>query len=272
MTKGDQYFLGYRQAEQERLQRQAEELAHEAGWLFDQIGVHSGARVVEIGCGPRGCLDLLAERVGPTGSVVGVERSEEAVTLARQFAADHDLANVEVQNGDARASGLPASSFDLATARLVLVNVPRPEEVVAEMVALVRPGGVVAFHEADWTPHVCDPPLPAWNRLFDVLVAYSTLNGIDLFVGRRVPRMLRDAGLVDVRVNPLIHVYPPGHGRRTIFLGFAQNLRDRLLDQKLIGEGELDELLRDLKRHLDDPRTLVVSHMFFQAWGRKPER
>ena len=59
MAEVDQYFLGYRQAEQERLQRQALELAPEAQWLFDQIGVQSGARVVEIGCGPQGCLELL---------------------------------------------------------------------------------------------------------------------------------------------------------------------------------------------------------------------
>jgi len=270
VAQGDQYFLGYRRAEQERLQRQAQELAHEARSLFDQIGVRPGARVVEIGCGPRGCLDLLSERVGPTGSVVGVERSEEAVDLARRFAADHNLANVQVLNGDARASGLPRSTFDLATARLVLVNVPRPADVVAEMVGLTRPGGVVALHEADWTPHVCDPPLPAWDRLFEILVTYSTMNGIDLFVGRKVPRMLREAGLVDIRVNALIHVYPPGHGRRTIFLEFVENLRDRLLDQKLIENGELTELLGHLRRHLDDPGTLVVSHMFFQSWARKP--
>jgi len=271
MAQVDQYFLGYRQAEQERLQRQAQELAHEARWLLDQINVRIGARAIEIGCGPQGCLDLLSERVGPTGSVVGVERSDEAVNLARRFAADHHLANVEVLRCDARATGLPRDTFDLATARLVLVNVPRPEEVVAEMVALARPGGVVALHEADWTPHICDPPLPAWDRLFAILVTYSTMNSIDLFVGRRVPRMLREAGLVDIRVNPLIHVYPAGHGRRTIFPEFVENLRDRLLDQNLIEDGELGELLGDLKRHLDDPHTLVVSHMFLQVWGRKPE-
>jgi SAM-dependent methyltransferase len=272
VAQGDQYFLGYRQAEQERLQRQAQELAHEARWLLDQIGVGAGARVVEIGCGSQGCLDLLSERVGPTGSVVGVERSEDAANLARRFAADHNLPNVQVLNGDARASGLPRGTFDLATARLVLVNVPQPEEVVAEMVALTRPGGTVALHEADWISHVCDPPLPAWGRLFEIFLKYSTMNGIDLFIGRKVPRMLREAGLVDVQVNPLIHVYPPGHGRRTIFLDFVENLRDRLLDQKLIQDTELEELLKDLKRHLDDPGTLVPSGLFFQVWGRKPEQ
>ena len=272
MTEPDQYFLGYREAEQVRLQRQAQELAHEARALFDRIGVPPGARVVEIGCGPQGCLDVLAERVGPSGHVVGVERSEDAVGLARRLVADRGLANVEVLHGDARATGLRRGAFDVSTARLVLVNVPQPEEIVAEAVALVRPGGVVAFHEADWGAHVCDPPLPAWTRSLELLEAYSRSNGIDLFVGRRLPRLLREAGLRDVRVTPLIHVYPPGHGRRTIMFDFVENLSERLLAQKLIAERELDDLKSALKGHLEDPNTLVVSHLFFQAWGRTPER
>jgi SAM-dependent methyltransferase len=270
MTEPDQYFLGYRQAEQERLQRQAQELAHEARGLFDRVGLAAGERVVEIGCGPQGCLDILSELVGPLGHVVGVERSEEAVGFARQLVADRKLDNVEVLHGDARATGLPRGAFDCATARLVLVNVPQPEQIVAEAVALVRPGGVVVFHEADWGVHICDPPFDAWTRSIELLDAYSRSNGIDLFVGRRVPRLLRQAGLVDVQVHPLVHVYPPGHGRRTILLDFVENLSERLLEQKLIAERQLVELKAALKTHIEDPETLIVSHLFLQVWGRKP--
>ena len=163
MTESDQYVLGYRQAEQERLQQQAQQLAHESIWLFDQIPVARGARVVEIGCGPHGCLDLLSDRVGPAGYVVGVERSAEAVALARKLISQRNLGNVDVVEGDARSTGLPRASFDLATSRLVLVNVPQPEQIVAEATALVRPGGWVAFHEADYVSHVCDPPSGAWS-------------------------------------------------------------------------------------------------------------
>jgi ubiquinone/menaquinone biosynthesis C-methylase UbiE len=266
----DQYFLGHTSAEQERLQQQAAELAGESAWLFDQIGLSPGSRAVEIGCGPQGCLKLLSERVGPEGSVVGVELSDDAVTLARCFLADRGIGNVELRQADARATGLPRQSFDLATARLVLVNVPEPEEIVAEMVALVRPGGIVALHEADWVAHVCDPPLPAWNRLMRALEAYAEANGIDMFIGRRVVRMLETAGLLDIRTNPLIHLYGPGHSRRPIFLQFVQNLRDRISAAGVISEVELGDCIAALERHLDDPTTLVLSHVFIQAWGRKP--
>jgi len=271
MTQSDQYLLGYRDAEQARLQRQAQELAQESRAFFDRIGLSAGARAVEIGCGTHGCLDLLAERVGPSGHVIGVERSEGAVDLARRLVAEQGLANVEVLNGDARATGLPRGAFDVVTARLVLVNVPEPEQIVAEAVALVRPGGVVAFHEADWgNTRICDPPLAAWDRVMDLLDAYAEANGIDLLVGRKLPRLLRRAGLCDVEVHPLFHVYPPGHGRRTIMFDFVENLSERLVAQRLVAERELGELKAALKRHIDDPETLVTSHLFFQAWGRKP--
>lgn len=271
MPERDEYFLGYRQAEQERLQRQAQELEQEARSLLDQIGLRAGARAVEIGCGPRGCLDLLSERVGATGEVVGVERSDEAVELARKFVAENNLANVRVLHTDARQTGLPRGELDLATARLVLVNIPHPEEVVAEMAALVRPGGVVALHEVDWVANACDPPLPAWTRLNQLMIDFAAVNGNDLYIGRRLPRLLREAGLTDVQVKPLIHVPELGHGRRMLLLDLVENLRERVLSEKLIGKAELDESMASARRHLEDPHTLEIFALYFQAWGRKPK-
>jgi len=272
MGESDPYLLGYRHAEQERLERQADELAPESEWLFGQIGVRAGWRVVEIGCGPRGCLGLLSKRVGPTGTVVGVERSAEQAERARQFVAESRFANVQVLDTDARSLELPERTFDLATARLVLTNVPRPEEVLAQMVRLVRPGGFIALHEPDPTTARCDPPLSAQTRLMEILNSYAELSGIDRSIGLRVPRMLRELGLLDIRVNPLVHVYPPGHGRRMLVYEFADNARDRILERGLVAEAELAELMATLKRHLENPCTLVVSSLFLQTWGRMPER
>ena len=268
--RGPRYLLGHSKPEQRRLRRQAEELRQESNSLFDRIGLRSGGRAIDIGCGPQGVLDLLSERVGSTGLVVGIERDDKSVAAARQFAAGRALKNVKVLQGDAAAVGLPGDIFDLVHARLVLVNIPNAEAVVGEMVRLARPGGMVASHEADYLPHFCDPPLRAWDRLLEIFKTYSAANGIDLFIGRRTHRLFREAGLVNIEVNPLIHVYPHGHNRRTIFLHFLQNVRDQILDQGLITESEFSELTAELKQHLDRPDTLVVSHLFFQVWGRKP--
>jgi len=186
-----------------------------------------------------------------------VEINADSVRLARKHLADNKIRNVEVHQGDAKTTGLPRESFDLATARLVLVNVPEPERIVDEMVALVKPGGMVALHEADWGLKLCDPPLAAWDRLRGVLVDYSKLNGIDPFIAR-------------LQVNPIVHVFPVDDPRRTLLLQFAENLRNRILAQGLISEAEFKETVAAVKVHLDDPVTLVLSLLFIQAWGKKP--
>ncbi|MDM0117339.1 methyltransferase domain-containing protein [Variovorax sp. J22R133] len=272
MNESDPYLLGYRQAEQERLERQARELAHESQWIFDRIGVGEGWRVVEIGCGPRGCLGLLSERVGSTGHVVGVELSAEQAETARRFVADTHLGNVEVLGVDARATPLTAGAFDLATARLVLVNVPQPMQIVTEMVRLVRPGGFVALHEADTTFQRCEPPHAAQTRLVELLDAYAQMNGIDRSIGLKLPRMLREAGLADVGVNPIVHAYQREHSRRMLLLEFVENARSRLVDSALAAPEELDALTAALRHHLEDPATVVISSLFIQAWGRVPDR
>lgn len=265
------YFLGYRQAEQERLERQADQLGAESAELFDRIGVREGWRVVEVGCGPRGCLELLSARVGATGRVVGVERNLEQVERAREFVAAKGLANVTVLHGDARHIELEGGVFDLATARLVLVNVPQPQEIVREMVRLVRPGGMVALHEADSTTQRTDPPSAAQTRLLELLNVLAERNGIDRAIAPAVPRLLRAEEIGEIETQPRVHVYPPGHGRRMLLLEFVQNARQGLLGANLIGAEELDGLTAALAEHLENPGTLVVSSLFLQVWGKKSE-
>jgi SAM-dependent methyltransferase len=270
MLKQDFYLLGHGKAESRRLLQQTELLAPEAGRFVDRLNVIRGTRVVDLGCGPRGLLDLLAERVGIEGQVIGVERNAAFVEAARQFIAAERIANVEIVEADAKASGLPSAAFDLVTARLVLVNVPEPERIVAEMAALARPGGIVASYEADLGALFCDPPSRAWDRLLEIYTAYAETHGVDLFIGRKIHRLLRDAGLVGIEVSPIVNVYPPGHARRTILLDFVTNCRDALVHEAFVGEDELNGLIEALSHDLADPGRLVTSHLFYETTGRKP--
>jgi SAM-dependent methyltransferase len=267
----DEYLLGHSKSEEERLQRQSEELAADSFRFLDQIAIQPGYRVADIGCGPRGILDLLAERVGSDGKVVGVERSESSIGFARQFVAARGLRNVELLHADATATGLPRGSFDVVHARLVLVNVPEPRRVVDEMVALMRPGGIVASHEVDWGASICEPPSSAWDRLVGAFEACSRNSGMDSRIGRKIPEMFRAAGLVDVQVMPLMHAHPLGHSLRYNLCDLIETVRDRIVSQGLLTEREYAEELERLKQHLGEASTLVIPNLFFQVWGRKPE-
>ncbi len=131
------------------MQRQADELRADSAALLDRVGLGAGQSAIDLGCGPRGVLELLAERVGPDGRVVGVDADPVSVAMASEFVGERGLGAVLVLEGDARHTGAPSGGFDVAHTRTLLVTIPEPAEVVAEMARLVRLGGWVASMEFD---------------------------------------------------------------------------------------------------------------------------
>jgi SAM-dependent methyltransferase len=263
------YALGVNPAESARLERQANELAPDSVALLDRVGLRPGAHAVDLGCGPRGILDLLAERVSSSGRVVGVDADPAHAAMAAAFAAERGL-DVEIVTADARSSGLPAGSFDLVHARTLLINVPEPEEIVAEMVRLSKPGGWVASVEPDTEYVLCHPPHAAFQRLCDIFPVVAARHGADPRIGRRVPQIFRDSGLDDVFFEVRVQAYPAGHSRRTIRLDLVRSLRQHILSMGLVSASELDEMDTAARAHLDDPRTIAVSGLLFLSLGRRP--
>jgi ubiquinone/menaquinone biosynthesis C-methylase UbiE len=264
------YALGSSGGESARLLRQAEELARESTDLFDRVGLRPGDSAIDVGCGPRGIIELLHERVSPGGRVVGLDADPAHVAMASELVADGGLDNAEIVHGDARHTGLPADSFYLVHARTLLINLPHPAEVVAEMVRLARPGGWVAGLEPDGQTRVCYPPHPAFDRLSELLITAISRHGADPHIGRRMTELYRQAGLEDIGVEARAPLYPTGHSRRALRADLVRSLRPHVLDMGLADERELDDLDAALRAHLQNPNVITMPVLNFLAWGRKP--
>ena len=117
-----------------------------------------GWKAIDVGCGPLGILDLLADRVGPAGEAVGLERESRLVELGQTILAQRGVRNARFVLGDVYSGGLPRASFDLVHARLLLINLKDPEGALAELATMVRRGGVVAVQDIDQVPWLCEPP------------------------------------------------------------------------------------------------------------------
>jgi ubiquinone/menaquinone biosynthesis C-methylase UbiE len=264
------YSLGSNPAESARLARQAAELAADSNALLDRIGLLPGQTAIDLGCGPRGILDLLARRVGPTGQIVGLDADPAHTAMAAEFARAEGLGCVRVVTADARHTGLPEGSFDLVFSRTLLVNVPEPAGILAEMVRLARPGGWVAVIEYDMEHALCYPPHPAFDRLCEIFTTVFARNGADPELGRKLRQMFADAGLTDLAVEASAPVYPPGHTRRTIRPDLVRSMRPHIVALGIATETELDELDAVARAHLLDPATVAISGLQFAAWGSKP--
>ncbi len=264
------YTLGTNPAERERLRRQSHDLEAHSLALLGRVDLPPGGRALDLGCGPAGTIELLAERVGPTGSVTAVDIDPAHVAMARRLVQDRGLANVEVLQADARHTGLSSSSFDVVHARLLLVNIRSPEQVVAEMVRVAKPGGWVISDEADAMAGICYPPDPEWDRLHAILHAAYRADGADLSIGRKLTHLLRQAGLTDVGADGRADVYPAGHARRTLLPDLVGSMWAKIVEAGIASEDELAQLDRRVRMRLADPSTLAMSCLYFLAWGRKP--
>jgi ubiquinone/menaquinone biosynthesis C-methylase UbiE len=265
------YALGSSPSESTRLQRQADELAADSAALLDRVGLRPGQSVIDLGCGPRGILDVLAERVSPAGRVVGLDADPAHTSMAAEFAAGRGLSGVEIVTADAGRTGLPAASFDLVHTRTLLVNLPEPATVAAEMVRLAKPGGWVASMEPDTEYGRCYPPHPAFDRLCEIFTVVFRRNGADPWIGRRVPELFRQAGAEHVQAEARVQMYPLGNSRRTIRLDLVRSMRPQVLEMALASRAELDELDTAARAHLEDPHTVAISGLLFLTWGRKPD-
>jgi SAM-dependent methyltransferase len=139
-------MLGHSPREIQRLMHQAALLRPTTQRLLRSAGARPGMHVLDLGCGAGDVSLLAAELVGPSGSVVGVDRSSEALVFASQRARAADLRHVEFRQGAAEAFSSP-ELFDLVIGRFVLVHQVDPVALLRNAARLVRPGGVVVFQE-----------------------------------------------------------------------------------------------------------------------------
>ncbi|WP_101949997.1 class I SAM-dependent methyltransferase [Mycobacterium sp. 3519A] len=189
------YVLGHSHPEIDRLMRQAEMLRPITERLLVAAGIEPGMRVLDIGCGPGDVSLLIADLVGPTGSVVGIDRSEAALDIARERFRHLGQSNVEFIRCDLETYVGPAD-FDAAVCRYVLIHQADPAAFLRATRRLVRTGGVIALHEMDVTRGIqSSPRIPLLHEIYDAVTYTLTRQGTAFDVGGRFVEVFVNAGL-----------------------------------------------------------------------------
>jgi SAM-dependent methyltransferase len=199
----------------------------------------------------------------------GVDLDAKQLAAARAFVQEAELRNVEIVEQDVYHTTFPRESFDLVHVRFVFAPVGQDEDLVREMVALTKPGGIVAIQEPDATCWNCFPQHRAWDRLKGAILDAFKQGGGDFNAGQRTYGMLRQAGLEEVRIRAAVIALQNGHPYMRLPIQFATSLRQRILDAELLTEVELDEALSACEEIARNPETFVMSFLVTQVWGRK---
>jgi len=271
MERSGHYPIERRAGEIERLLTQAAAIEFDAGVMLDRIGVAPGWRCLDLGCGPGGIVELLSLRAGPTGRVIGLDSDAVFLEHARKLSRERGLENVEFVRGDAYRTGLPRGSFELVHARFLASTAGQPEALIAEAMALARPGAIVALQEPDISTLKCYPPHPAWDRLVGLCERVFGLAGGDVNLAQRLYPLARHAGLEAVRYRPFLVGFSSGDPMTDYLPATVESLRGMIARHRLIDERDLDATLAACRSHLADADTVFTYPTVAQVWGRCPD-
>ncbi|MCX7824565.1 MAG: methyltransferase domain-containing protein [Verrucomicrobiae bacterium] len=237
--------------------------------LLNRAGLRPGWQCADIGCGTGLVTLAMAERVGNSGRVVGVDRAEFFLNEARRSAAERGLSNIEFVSGDAVAPPLLTEQFDWVYGRCVLSHLRDPLRALQAMTRLTRPGGCVVIEDIDCGGVFAHPDAPALMRHLDLYQKVMRLHGCDPLMGRKLPRLCRQTGLCDVHFEIVTPTEPVEAVKRLYPMTLAC-LKPAIVEAALATADEVDALAAELQRLADDPHETMSSTPMVQVRARKP--
>lgn len=185
----------------QHLRRTAEEAA---AFLLPRIP--SGARLLDVGCGPGSITAGLAQHTDG-GSVLAIDVVGDVLRGARDLLAERGVHNVDLSSASVYRLPIADACFDVAYAHQVLQHLSRPVDALREMRRVLKPGGLVAVRDADYGTMVHWPKDRRLDRFQEIYHAVAERIDVDADAGRRIPSWLREAGFDQTEISTSVWTF-----------------------------------------------------------------
>ncbi len=187
------YTMGYGDHWRQVLDRRS--AASNAAYLLPYL--EPGMRLLDFGCGPGSISIGLAQAVSP-GKFFGVDFEASQIDLARAAAWAARLDNATFEVGDATDLRFESDYFDVAHCHALLMHVPDPGAVLAEIKRVLKPGGTIACRELSAGSSFLAPDQGTSDAVWSAFAALLAANGGHPNMGRDLKAVLNRAGFCDI--------------------------------------------------------------------------
>jgi ubiquinone/menaquinone biosynthesis C-methylase UbiE len=165
---------------------------------FNLLQPLEGASILEVGCGTGEDAIALAKQVGSTGKIIAIDRSREMIERSIASVSGLNLP-IEFFCTDAQQLPFQNNSFDGARVDRTLQHIAEARIVIAEMVRVVRPGGIIVAMEPDWETFTVNSDNREITRQLLNFWCDSFPSG---WIGRNLTKYFHQAGLTNIQVIP----------------------------------------------------------------------
>ncbi|MEO6601979.1 MAG: methyltransferase domain-containing protein, partial [Polyangiaceae bacterium] len=234
--------------------------------LLERVGVRPGMRCLEVGPGLGSIARWMAERVGPTGRVLGLDINAR---FAQQIVGDRS--NITFRVGDIATEAGEADEFDIVHARLVIGHVRDKDAALRNILRCTRSAGQVLIEDVDflWTDVGTQPVYPerhqaVYSEVWASAVRYMEQNGFEVHFGRRLAGLLRTTGFERVGGRVTMHVGDPDVTR-------AMRFTVARFGPALLNSGSVSAAaLRAFDDLMASPDIIFTGSPTFSIWATKP--
>ena len=266
------YILGNRDSEIARLEIQASLFEPLTKQTLLNAGLKKGMSCIDIGCGSGSVTRLMANMVGKTGRVVGVDVDDRYLQYCNRSVTSRQ--NIEFIHDDICKSRLDSKErFDIVYSRFTFHHLTDRGEAVRSMKRLTKKHGTVMIQDLDHAAGswLCYPKNRVFDTLRKVYVALLKKGGGDPLAGRKLYKLL-----IDESFDANVDCYSP-----CILMGqepysslgwqLAESIKPQILDRGLQSEQEYAKMYEGLKRLANDNGSFVAYSRFFSVLGRNRE-
>lgn len=268
----DDYFIGVHARELERLRDQHAAWRPETEALCDAAGFSAGQYLADLGSGPGYTAFDLAERAGPSGSVIALDQASPYLSFVNAESARRGLRNLRTMEADVtRVEKLPQPLHGIVC-RFVLAFLTAD---LARVLALVHrslePGGVFAAMEyLTLKSTTCSPPLRGFDAHTRAWIDYYEKHGGDTAVGTHLPTALVRAGFELTHITCVGGMAGPSHRWWKWWGRLMEDFGEKLVLEGFMSGEALQHLRHDWAAISTQPQAFIHTPILLQVVARKP--
>ena len=246
----DYTIVGYGEEMLQSLMRRSAE--NDAAYLMPHL--KPGMRVLDLGCGP-GALSMGLARAVDPGELHGLDIEASQVDIARALAASLQQENTVFQVGDATAMPFEDDFFDVAHCHDVLMHIPDTQAVLAEVMRVLKPGGIIACREMIVGSCFTYPDYGVLGRAWEMFEDLLATDEGHPQMGKDLKTQLGRAGFIDARFTASFDLFSTPEQVEFIY-GFALDwfLTPEMTETALQYGASTEELAESIRATYDQWR------------------